>query len=44
MSKIVRLNTSAPDFELSDFKGKPFHLSDYCGIKNVVLIFNRGFT
>ena len=33
----------APDFELTDSAGSQFRLSSYKGIKNVVLIFNRGF-
>ncbi len=43
MSKVVTLHTPAPDFSLDDHKGKQFRLSDYCGSKNVVLVFNRGF-
>ncbi len=33
----------APDFELQDAQGKPVRLSDYRGVKHVVLVFNRGF-
>jgi len=33
----------APDFELTDSEGRPFRLSSYQGLRNVVLIFNRGF-
>ncbi len=33
----------APDFELTDSEGQQFRLSSYKGMKNVVLIFNRGF-
>ena len=40
----VALNTPAPDFELADFQGRPFRLSDLRGRKNVILVFNRGFT
>jgi peroxiredoxin len=43
MSK-VSLNTPAPDFELQDYRGRPLRLSDYRGQKNVLLVFNRGFT
>lgn len=43
MSKPITLNTPAPDFQLDDFNGKPVRLSDYCGNKNIVLVFNRGF-
>jgi len=40
----VAINTSAPDFELSDFSGKTVRLSDFTESKNVLLVFNRGFT
>jgi hypothetical protein len=43
LSHIV-LDTPAPDFELADFDGKGFRLSDLHGSKNVLLVFNRGFT
>jgi len=39
----VVLNTAAPDFELNDFYGKIFRLSDYRGKNNVLLVLNRGF-
>ncbi len=39
----VNINAPAPDFELTDFTGKPYKLSDYKNKKNVVLVFNRGF-
>jgi len=39
----VSLNQSAPDFSLPDFSGKPVHLTDFCGQKNVLLVFNRTF-
>ncbi len=42
MSK-VSLNTLAPDFTLSDFEGKSISLTDFRGIKHVLLVFNRGF-
>lgn len=41
MSKVA-LNTPAPDFTLSDYTGKPVHLSDFHD-RNVMLVFNRGF-
>jgi peroxiredoxin len=40
----VELGALAPDFELEDFKGSRMTLSGYRGRKNVVLVFNRGFT
>ena len=43
MSKIA-LNKPAPEFELDDYTGQPVKLADFRGQKNVVLIFNRGFT
>lgn len=39
----VTLNTPAPDFALDDWTGKRVCLSDFCGKKNVLLVFNRGF-
>lgn len=35
--------TTAPDFTLNDFQGKPVSLADFRNRKNVVLVFNRGF-
>jgi peroxiredoxin len=35
--------TTAPDFTLDDFQGKPVSLADFRDRKNVVLVFNRGF-
>ena len=40
----VELNTPAPDFELADFTGRTVKLSDFRGMANVLLVFNRGFT
>jgi peroxiredoxin len=40
----VELNTQAPDFELEDFSGAPFRLSRLQDERNVLLVFNRGFT
>jgi peroxiredoxin len=34
----------APDFTATDSEGKVVRLLDYRGKKNVVLVFNRGFT
>ena len=43
MSKI-QINTRAPDFDLANFRGSPVCLSDFQGRKNVLVVFNRGFT
>jgi len=40
----VSINTTAPDFELQDYKGNTVRLSDFKGKSNVILIFNRTFT
>jgi peroxiredoxin len=40
----VEINSCAPDFTLTDLDGKNVSLSDFRGSKNVVLVFNRGFT
>ena len=40
----VSLNQIAPDFSLPDFLGNMVSLSDVRGRKNVLLVFNRGFT
>ena len=40
----VSLNQPAPDFSLPDFAGNVVSLSDFRGRKNVLLVFNRGFT
>jgi peroxiredoxin len=34
----------APDFSVSDTEDRKIQLSDYKGKKNVMLVFNRGFT
>ncbi len=44
MSTQVRVNESAPDFELTDPNGRLVRLADFRDQKNVVLVFNRGFT
>jgi peroxiredoxin len=33
----------APDFALPDFRGRMVRLSDFRGVRHVVLVFNRGF-
>jgi peroxiredoxin (alkyl hydroperoxide reductase subunit C) len=43
MSKI-QLNLRAPDFVLNDLNDQPVRLSDFRDKKNVVLVFNRGFS
>ena len=40
----VSINQPAPDFSLNRFTGEQFRLSDLQGHKNVLLVFNRGFT
>ena len=40
----VSINQPAPDFSLPRFTGEQFRLSDLQGQKNVLLVFNRGFT
>jgi peroxiredoxin len=43
MSKVA-LDKPAPVFELKNYQGQTVKLSDYQGQKNVLLVFNRGFT
>jgi peroxiredoxin len=43
MSKVA-LDKPAPPFELTNYQGQPVNLSDFRGDKNVLLVFNRGFT
>jgi peroxiredoxin len=43
MAKRIQLNTTAPDFELTDLNGNQRKLSSFRGQKNIILIFNRGF-
>jgi peroxiredoxin len=40
----VEIDMTPPDFELSDFAGAPFKLSNLRGSANVLLVFNRAFT
>jgi peroxiredoxin len=44
ISKQIEIKTPAPDFSLQDFRGEEFVFSEMIGKKNVLLIFNRGFT
>jgi len=39
----VSIDTLAPDFELTDFTGKPVRLSDFRGRTHVLVVFNRSF-
>lgn len=39
----VELNIQAPNFTLNDFNGKSVSLSEFAGLKNVLVVFNRGF-
>ena len=39
----VELNKKAPDFEIDDYKGNKFKLSDFKGEANVLIVLNRGF-
>lgn len=41
--KELTLDSQAPDFLLKDTYGKEIRISDFRGMKNVALIFNRGF-
>jgi peroxiredoxin len=40
----VELNTHAPGFTLTDFNGKNVSLSEFADQKNVLVVFNRGFS
>lgn len=40
----LTFNQPAPDFSLNTFKGDLVELSSYQHKKNVLLVFNRGFT
>jgi len=40
----IEINAPAPEFTLTDYTGQIVRLSDYRGRKNVLLVFNRGFT
>lgn len=39
----VELTKEAPDFEMEDYKGDVFKLSDLKGKSNVLIVLNRGF-
>ena len=38
------IGKTAPDFSMKDSEGRMVRLSDYRGRKNIVLVFNRGFS
>ena len=40
----AELNKPAPDFTLTDFNGREVRLSGFQNKKNVLLVFNRGFS
>jgi peroxiredoxin len=44
MSRAIQLNQPAPDFTMNDLAGNTVQLSSFQGKKNVILVFNRGFT
>ncbi len=44
MKKSVYLGEPAPDFILKTLNGEVFKLSEFRQNKNVILVFNRGFT
>ena len=39
----VEVDTPAPDFTLTDFRGREVSLSGYTGERHVIIVFNRGF-
>ncbi len=39
----IAINQKAPDFEIEDYKGNKFKLSDFRGKNNVLIVLNRGF-
>lgn len=40
----IAISSPAPDFTLTDFRGRVINLSDFLGKSHVLLVFNRGFT
>lgn len=40
---IIELNKKAPDFEMEDYNGNMFKLSDFIGQSNILIVLNRGF-
>ena len=43
MAEQLIVDIPAPDFELTDTRGRTIHLSDYRGKQPVVLVLLRGF-
>lgn len=39
----IELNKKAPDFEITDFKGGKFKLSNFKKESNILIVLNRGF-
>jgi cytochrome oxidase Cu insertion factor (SCO1/SenC/PrrC family) len=39
----IEVNRQAPDFEMEDFNGNEFKLSNFKGKKNILIVLNRGF-
>jgi len=39
----IEVNKEAPDFEIEDFRGDKFKLSDFRGKSNILIVLNRGF-
>ena len=44
MNNPVKINKPAPDFTLDTFNGDPVSLTEFKDEKNILLVFNRGFT
>jgi len=39
----IQVNKEAPNFEIEDFRGDKFKLSDFRGKSNILIVLNRGF-
>ena len=39
----IEVNKPAPDFSLMDYEGNKFQMSDFKGLKHVLIVLNRGF-
>ena len=39
----IELDAVAPAFTLDDYQGQTVRLSDYAGLRHIVLVFNRSF-